>query len=252
MNGANRDGQCRSRARCPRSIHGRGPPVTRAAVDRRWAARAMSHESRFTGIGAVGVSFPPVWRLGRVCPPFDHRAFVTWGPSPWTKRGQPRQAPCPARDGTGPVPYLSARHLRRVDQPDLPPADVQKPRPRCRHLAHTTGIRIPTRRRRPPTPTVEPQPRTRPVQHHRRNPLASLPVVLAHVQQHVRQRPAPPLASASPRGGSAPSAPRRGGRTPGSRTARNARRRSSCRSPVSSCRPPPRSGARGRRRGRAG
>ena len=27
--------------------------------------------------------------LERGCPPFAHRSFVTWGPSPWTKRGQP-------------------------------------------------------------------------------------------------------------------------------------------------------------------
>ena len=240
---------------------------------------------------AVGVSFSPVGRHERGCPPFAHRAFVAWGPSPWTKRGQParrsvpsgrsqprRSMPKPSAlstayprsrspksqerrwvgggqrarrttslseitslhfPGMAPWWFLSRnrrlvggcppfahrsfvtsgtvavdeawttppsavprprrdrsravsirRHLRRVDQPDTPPADVQQPRPRCRHLAGTTGIRIPTRRRRPSSPTVEPKPRTRPVQHHRRNPLASLTVVLAHVQQHVRQRPA--------------------------------------------------------------
>ena len=40
-----------------------------------------------------------------------------------------------------------------------------------------------------PLPPVEPQPRTRPVQHHRRHPTTPLPKVLACVQQHVRHRP---------------------------------------------------------------
>ena len=165
--GVTRDGRCRSRARCPRPIHGRGPPVRRAAVGRRWATRATNHGVQCPGIRR-GVSFP------------DQAP----------RRGVAHQAPCHTRDGTGPVPYLAARHLRRIDQPDPAPALVQQPRPRFRHLAFAAPIRIPPRRRRPSAPTVEPQPRTRPVQHHGRNPLASLPVVLAHVQQHVRQRPA--------------------------------------------------------------
>ena len=56
--GVTRDGRGRSRERCPRPIHGRGPPVRRAAVGRRWATRATNHESGFPGIGPVGVSFP--------------------------------------------------------------------------------------------------------------------------------------------------------------------------------------------------
>ena len=167
--------------------------------ERRWVgggqrARRTTSLSEITSLHFLGWhrggSFPAIGASSGVAHPSPTAPSLLRGPSPWTKRGQPRQAPCPARDGTGPVPYLSARHLRRVDQPDTPPADVQQPRPRCRHLAGTTGIRIPTRRRRPSSPTVEPKPRTRPVQHHRRNPLASLTVVLAHVQQHVRQRPA--------------------------------------------------------------
>ena len=36
--------------------------------------------------------FSPVGRLERGCPAFAHRTFLLGGPSPWTKRGQPRQA----------------------------------------------------------------------------------------------------------------------------------------------------------------
>ena len=43
--------------------------------------------------------------------------------------------------------------------------------------------------RRTTLPAVEPQPRTRPVQHHGRLSPPPLPEVLAHIQQHVRQRP---------------------------------------------------------------
>ena len=44
-----RDGRSRSGARCPRPTHGRGPPVTRAAVGRRWATRATNHGVRCPG-----------------------------------------------------------------------------------------------------------------------------------------------------------------------------------------------------------
>ena len=44
-----------------------------------------------------GGFLPPVGRLERGCPPFAHRAFVTWGPSPWTKRGQPARRSAPSR-----------------------------------------------------------------------------------------------------------------------------------------------------------
>ena len=46
---------------------------------------------RCPATGAVGFPFSvgTPRRLERGCPPFAHRSFVTWGPSPWTKRGQP-------------------------------------------------------------------------------------------------------------------------------------------------------------------
>ena len=92
--------------------------------------------------------------------------------------------------------------------------------------AATSGGRsasaYPARRRAALLPAVEPQTRTRAVQHHRRHPPATLAVVLARVQEDVRQRPADlPSASASARGGNG--RPERGlcARRPGSRSARN-------------------------------
>ena len=38
----------------------------------------------------------PVGHLVRGCPPFAHRAFVSWGPSPWTKHGQPAKCSAPS------------------------------------------------------------------------------------------------------------------------------------------------------------
>ena len=88
-----------------------------------------------------------------------------------------------------PPPTPRPRHLRRIDQPDPPPARLQQPRPRLGHLATPLRVRVLARpRRRPALPSVEPQAGTRPVQHHRRLPTPTLPVVLARVQQHVRQR----------------------------------------------------------------
>ena len=125
----------RNRARCPGPIHGRGPPVARAAVGRRWAARAMSHESRFTGIGAVGVSFPPVWRLGRVCPPFVHGDGPPSKKARWAKGGQPRsRRPTGGEDPTTPV----AGHR----MPEWAPA-VWIPAAACRALAFSGPVGAP-------------------------------------------------------------------------------------------------------------
>ena len=86
-------------------------------------------------------------------------------------------------------PGQPRRHLRRIHQPDPPPALRQQPRPRRRDLRPTVRVRVAAPRRPAPLPAVEPQTRTRAVQHHRRHPPATLAVVLAGVQQYVRQRP---------------------------------------------------------------
>ena len=77
----------------------------------------------------------------------------------------------------------TARHLRRIQQPDAPPALRQQPRPRHCDLGLSVRVREAARRRTATLPAVEPKTRTRPVQDHRRNPAATLPVVLARVQQ---------------------------------------------------------------------
>ena len=86
-------------AEAERVVHGRGPPVRRAAVGRRWATRATNHEFVFPGMAPLVPS--PDRRLVGGCSPFAHRAFVTWGPSPWTKRGQPAKR-CDSFGGSRP------------------------------------------------------------------------------------------------------------------------------------------------------
>ena len=144
-----------------------------------------------------------------------------------------------------PPTHPGARHLRPIDQPDPPPTLRQQPRPRLGHLAAPVPVRVPTRRRRPALPPVEPESRTRPVQHHRRLPSLAFPKMLADVQQHVRHRAPhfgrrpldhvvearrqhPPAASAHP-----------------VHAPRTAPRGSSCRWQASSCRPPRPGSARG-------
>ena len=106
-----------------------------------------------------------------------------------------------------------------------------------------------------PSQPSNPQPRTRPVQDDRRNPPPTLLVVLADVQQNVRQRPAhlgrrplhvvvallQPFSTAPRRPNTRFAAPRNDRAKRVRRTARNASRGTSCRSP------PP-----GRARGRPG
>ena len=98
---------------------------------------------------------------------------------------------CHSRGNRRGAPRRSAPgHLGRIHQPDAPPALRQQPRPRRRHLRLAVRVRVAARRRTPAPPAVEPQTGTRAVQHHRRNPPAALTVVLARVQEDVRQRPA--------------------------------------------------------------
>ena len=62
--------RCRSRARCPRPIHGR-------VHERQWVGggQRAPHESRFPG--KVPWGFPsPIGCLVGGCPPFAHRAFL--------------------------------------------------------------------------------------------------------------------------------------------------------------------------------
>ena len=67
-----------------------------------------------------------------------------------------------------------ARHVRGIDQPDPAPALLQQPRLRRRQLTTPVRVRVPTKQRRhPASPAVEPEPRTRPVQHHRLPPRAA-------------------------------------------------------------------------------
>ena len=73
-----------------------GAPTGPENANARHAAAGIQTAGAHSGIrcpatGVVGSS-PPVGRLERGCPPFAHRAFLLGGPSPWTKRGQPRQA----------------------------------------------------------------------------------------------------------------------------------------------------------------
>ena len=84
----------------------------------------------------------------------------------------------------------AARHLRRIDQAECAANPWTAAKSAASHFAGATRVRIPPGRRRTPLPPIEPQPRTRPVQHHRRHPPTPLPETLfARVQQHVRHRP---------------------------------------------------------------
>ena len=73
-------------------------------------------------------------------------------------------------------------HLGGIHEPDPTPALRHEPRPWLRHLRGALRVREPARWRTAAFPAVEPKPRTRAVQHHRRNPAPPLPVVLARVQ----------------------------------------------------------------------
>ena len=202
--------RCRSRARCPRPIHGRGPPVTRAAVGRRWATRATNHgpvrnyEFAFPGMA-------PWWVLSRNrrlvggCPPFAHRAFVTWGTvavdEAWTT--PPSAVPRPRRDRSravsirpAPPPDRSARYAASR----CPAATSPLPPPREHDRdPHTDPPGAPFRANRRTKAPNSPRP-TPPAES------ASVSAGSACARSAART-PAPgelPSASASPRGGSAP------------------------------------------------
>ena len=108
------------------------------------------------------------------CPPSPTAPRFLWGTGAKDEAWTTPPTAVPSTNELGqrdPPPGPRARHLRRIHQPDPPPPRLQQPRPRHSHLAAPERVRaLPKPRRRPALPAVEPQPRTRPVQHHRRLP----------------------------------------------------------------------------------
>ena len=201
-------------------------------------SRGTNHESRFPGIGAVGVSFPRSGASNRVAHPSPT------APSLPGDRRRGRSVDNPARrcelirrEPTATVGVEAERVVHGLSTVAVPQSQErrwvgggQRARratrfriswdgrapwsryppgtsagsisPICRQPMSSSHVPASATSRTRPGSAYRPaggdlprqpsnhKPRTRPVQHHRRNPFPSLTVVLAHVQQHVRQRPA--------------------------------------------------------------
>ena len=156
-------------------VHGLSTVAVSQVKERRWVGGGQ-HARRSSGLGGFGIGNrggvspgrAPRPGLPTLRPP-RHRYLGTdavdeaWTTPPSAlprlrrnrsscRRGFDARVPSAgfrsARHGrTEPCASLSARHLRRIDQPDPAPSDVQQPRPRLRHLALAVPIRVTPRRR---------------------------------------------------------------------------------------------------------
>ena len=202
----NVDYRSKPSSRCPRPIHGRGPPPVRNK--RRWVGGASTRADDSAGVR----DFCPKGGSPRSCSPRSSASTRVAHPlrpprlrfignrRPWMKRGQPDEVrwpvfatggvlpgrirtACPKPPGSdvmGPVRKPFAVTIRPAPPPDRSARSgailyVQRPRPRLRHLA----LAVLGSAYRPgggdlPRHPSNHNPELAPSIHHRRNPLPSV------------------------------------------------------------------------------